>query len=150
MVMMKKIILLLFFASSSLFAFERRLLHPEFEGLMKLIENDLSVIEEGLKLGRRKEALEALYESRRQDLRTMPPLLLSWQRQVEALKRENQDLKNQLQNYGEETVCRVRLFGHEFIGLGANKSSASARAILLCAETYDYLLECSRARVVCP
>jgi len=147
---MKYLIFLLIFISTSVFALERRQLHSDFERLMILIENDLSVIEDGLKLGSRKEALEALYETRRRDLRSMPPLLLSWQRQVDTLKRENEDLRIQLQNFGEEIVCRVRLFGHEFIGLGANESSARARAILLCAETYDYLLECSRARVACP
>lgn len=131
-------------------AIERRLLHSDFQSLLQAIEKDISIIEEGLKFGSRKETLELLYASRNRDLQQLPGLLLPWQQQVEFLSAENTELKRRLDQFGDETVCRVRLFGHEFIGLGANKDSARARAILLCSETYDYLLECSKARVVCP
>ena len=129
---------------------ERRQLEPDFELMMVDIERDIAVIQEGLRFGSRKETLEALLLRRETDLRNYPARLLAWQTKAQTLEKENQELKRRLESMGEETVCRVRLFGHEFVGLGTNQDSARARAILLCAETYDYLLECSRARTVCP
>jgi hypothetical protein len=148
--MKSSILTFLIFLSLGANALERRQLNPEFQELMILIERDITLIEEGLKLGSRKEALEQLLEYRQRDLKSYPSLLLPWQKKVEQLSLENLELKAHLENLGEEVVCRVRLFGHEFLGLGTNESSARARAILLCSETYDYLLECSKARVLCP
>lgn len=141
------LILVLLFVDAK--AIERRQLLPEFEEWLVRIEHDLEVIDHGLRIGRRKEALEAVAERREQDLRSLPSFFLTWQNQVRDLKIENDRLRELLSRNNVDYLCTLRIFGREYLGIGVNEELARSRALLSCSEDYDLNLQCKRGRMEC-
>jgi hypothetical protein len=144
-----RILLIFLLLSTNVHSYERRLLHPENEAWVAKIDRDIEGIEHGLRIGRRKEALEELLSARRQDLQELPSFLLAKQQRISFLEQENTRLKEQLEQVGYEVACRLRLFGMDFLGLGHTEELARIRALVSCSNQYDLNLECKRARIQC-
>jgi hypothetical protein len=135
--------------SSSTQSFERRQLISPWAEIVEEVEKDVQLIEDGLKLGSRKETLEALLIKRNRDLSTYPTLFLTQQTALIDTQEKIIELEERLAQLGEEYACRIRLFGQEFFGVSRSEEIARTKALISCGDIFDMQLQCLKARLEC-
>lgn len=135
--------------SSSTQSFERRQLISPWAEIVEQVEKDVQLIEDGLKLGSRKETLEAQLVRRNRDLSTYPKLFLTQQTALQEAQLYIAELEERLTQLGEEYACRIRLFGQEFFGVSRSKEIARTKALVACGDVFDMQLQCLKARLEC-